>query len=138
MKTGVSCSGVILAGGLSSRFQGRNKAFFKLDGRRVIDPIIDVFQSVFEDILIVTNAPRQYLQYDATLVSDVYDIRSSLTGIHAGLFYASHPHIFVAACDTPFIRREMVELVLSHIDPDAAAVIPETPSRYASSRLCKG
>lgn len=128
MKTGVSCSGVILAGGLSSRFQGRNKAFFKLGGRSVIDPIIDVFQSVFEDILIVTNAPRQYLQYDATLVSDVYDIRSSLTGIHAGLFYAKHPHIFVAACDTPFIRREMVELVLSHIDTDAAAVIPETPS----------
>jgi len=93
MKTGVSCSGVILAGGLSSRFQGKNKAFFKLDGRSVIDPIIDVFQSVFEDILIVTNAPRQYLQYDATLVSDVYDVRSSLTGIHAGLFYARHPHI---------------------------------------------
>ena len=128
MKRGASCSGVILAGGLSSRFQGRNKAFFKLGGRRVIDPIIDVFQSVFEDILIVTNDPRQYLQYDATIVSDVYDIRSSLTGIHTGLFYAKHPHIFVAACDTPFIRREMVELVLSHIDPDAAAVIPETPS----------
>jgi len=124
----VSCSGVILAGGLSSRFQGRNKAFFELNGRRIIDPIIDVFQLVFDDILIVTNTPRQYLQYDVTLVSDIFSVRSSLTGIHAGLCYASNPYIFVTACDTPFIRKEVIDLVVSKIKPDVSAVMPETPS----------
>ncbi len=123
-----SCSGAILAGGLSSRFQGRNKAFFELNGRRVIDPIIEVFQKVFDDIIIVTNTPLAYLDYDVTLVSDIFSVRSSLTGIHAGLLYAQNPYVFVAACDTPFIREEMIHLIVSNIHPDAAAVMPETPS----------
>ncbi|MFO8112723.1 MAG: molybdenum cofactor guanylyltransferase [Desulfosalsimonadaceae bacterium] len=138
----ISCSGVILAGGLSSRFQGRNKAFFELNGRRVIDPIVEAFQSIFDDILIVTNTPLAYLDYDVTLVADVFSARSSLTGIHAGLVYSQNPYIFVAACDTPFIQKEIIELVVSRIHPDAAAVMPETPSgtepllaAYATSAL---
>ncbi len=138
----ISCSGVILAGGLSSRFQGRNKAFFEINGRRIIDPIIEVFQAIFDDILIVTNTPLAYLDYDVTLVTDIFSARSSLTGIHAGLMYAQNPYIFVAACDTPFIQKEIIELVLSRIHPDAAAVMPETPSgtepllaAYATSAL---
>ncbi|RLC29514.1 MAG: molybdenum cofactor guanylyltransferase, partial [Deltaproteobacteria bacterium] len=31
------CSGVILAGGLNSRFSGRDKAFLKVDGQLLID-----------------------------------------------------------------------------------------------------
>lgn len=138
----IACSGVILAGGLSSRFQGRNKAFFELNGRRIIDPIVDLFQSVFDDILIVTNTPLEYQRYDATLVSDIFSVRSSLTGIHAGLFYAQNPYVFVAACDTPFIRKEIIQLVISKIRPDIDAVMPETPSgtepllaAYAKSTL---
>lgn len=137
-----SCSGVILAGGLSSRFQGRNKAFFELNGRRLIDPVIDVFQSFFHDILIVTNTPLQYLQYDVAVVSDVFQVRSSLTGIHAGLLYARNPYVFVAACDTPFLKKEMVRLVISEIKPGVDAVMPETPmgteplfAAYAKSSL---
>jgi molybdenum cofactor guanylyltransferase len=138
----IACSGVILAGGLSSRFQGRNKAFFEVNGRRIIDPIVDLFQSVFDDILIVTNTPLDYQRYDATLVSDIFSVRSSLTGIHAGLFYARNPYVFVAACDTPFIRKEIIQLVISKIRPDIDAVMPETPSgtepllaAYAKSTL---
>ncbi|MGM0453832.1 MAG: molybdenum cofactor guanylyltransferase [Thermodesulfobacteriota bacterium] len=122
------CTGVILAGGLSSRFSGQNKAFFELAGRRIIEPIIEVFAEIFDDILIVTNTPLQYLEWDVDLVSDIFPVRSSLTGIHAGLFYSRNPYIFVAACDTPFIQKEMVELVLSEIEPGVAAVMPETPS----------
>lgn len=138
----IACSGVILAGGLSSRFQGRNKAFFELNGRCIIDPIVDLFRSVFDDILIVTNTPLEYQRYDATLVSDIFSVRSSLTGIHAGLFYAQNPYVFVAACDTPFIRKEIIQLVISKIRPDIDAVMPETPSgtepllaAYAKSTL---
>ena len=123
-----SCSGVILAGGLSTRFDGANKAFFDLGGRRVIEPVISVFQCIFNEILLVTNDPLKYLPWDLNLVTDLFDLKSSLTGIHAGLFYAANPYIFVAACDTPFIRKSVVELVLSEIEPGVAAVMPETPS----------
>lgn len=124
----ISCTGVILAGGLSSRFDGRNKAFFRLSGKRIIEPIIEVFRRVFDDILIVTNTPLEYLEWDVNLASDIFPERSSLTGIHTGLFYAKNPYIFVTACDTPFISEEMVRLVLSEITPGIAAVMPETPA----------
>ncbi len=137
----VSCSGVILAGGLSTRFSGRNKAFLEIDGVRIIDRIYSVFAAIFDEIIMVTNDPVSYLEYNAHIASDIHDIRSSLTGIHTGLFYASHPFIFVTACDTPFLKSEMVKTVIGEIEPDAGVVIPETsaglePMCAAYSRKC--
>jgi molybdopterin-guanine dinucleotide biosynthesis protein A len=121
-----ACSGVILAGGLSKRFSGINKAFLEVAGKRVIDHIFGVFSTVFEDILIVTNEPTRYLEFDATIVSDVYSVRSSLTGVHAGLFYARTPFVFVAACDIPFLKESLVRTILDYIESNAGVVIPET------------
>ena len=128
------CTGVILAGGLSRRFAGKNKAFINFGNRRVIDNIYDVFTSVFSEIILVTNQPMQYLEWDINIVTDIYPFRSSLTGIHAGLFYAQTPYVFVTACDAPFLKKEMVEAVVSRIQPGDAVVIPET--EYGTEQLC--
>mgnify|MGYP006281083567 CR=1 FL=1 len=121
-----ACSGVILAGGLGRRFSGRNKAFLKIGQHRLIDNIYKVFCAVFEEIIIVTNQPAAYLDFDATIVTDVFPVRSSLTGIHAGLFYSGNPFIFAVACDIPFLQEDLVRLLLSRIEPGAGVVIPET------------
>jgi molybdenum cofactor guanylyltransferase len=128
------CTGVILAGGLNSRFSGRNKAFIDIGEHRVIDNIYDVFKSVFDEIILVTNKPMDYLDWDVTIVTDVYPVRSSLTGIYSGLFYAGHPFIFVSACDTPFLKKEMVETVVEAIEPGDAVVIPQTSD--GTEQLC--
>ena len=124
----LSCTGVILAGGRSSRFDGINKAFIQLRGRPVIAPVISLFQEAFSRLLIVTRDPLEYLDWDAQLATDLFDARSSLTGIHAGLFYAQTPYVFAAACDIPFVRRSVVDLVLSEIEPGLDAVMPSTPA----------
>ena len=129
-----ACTGVILAGGLNKRFSGKNKAFIHFGNRRVIDNIYDVFRSVFDEIILVTNQPLSYLEWNVNIVTDIYPVRSSLTGIQAGLFYARTPFIFVTACDTPFLKKEMVEMIVSHIDPGAAVVIPETVK--GTEQLC--
>ena len=129
-----ACTGVILAGGLNKRFSGENKAFISFGNRRVIDNIYEVFRAVFDEIILVTNQPMAYLEWDVNIVTDIYPYRSSLTGIHAGLFYARTPFIFVTACDTPFLKKEMVETVVSHIEPGAAVVIPETAD--GTEQLC--
>jgi molybdenum cofactor guanylyltransferase len=121
-----ACSGVILAGGLNTRFSGTNKAFLGIGGKRILDSVYDLFSSVFDEVLIVTNQPEDYLEWNANIVSDIFQVRSSLTGIHAGLFYARHPFVFVTACDTPFLKKEIVETLIQAIAPDTAVVIPET------------
>jgi molybdopterin-guanine dinucleotide biosynthesis protein A len=121
-----SCCGVILAGGLNTRFSGREKAFISVAGERILDRLFHTFQEVFAQIVLVTNDPLKYLAWNALIVTDLFDVRSSLTGIHAGLYYAPTPYAFICACDAPFLKRSVVESVVNAIAPGVDVVIPET------------
>jgi molybdopterin-guanine dinucleotide biosynthesis protein A len=136
-----SCSGVILAGGLSTRYGGQNKAFLRVGGIRILDRLFAVYTQIFEEIILVANNPVEFLEWDALIVSDIFPVRSSLTGIHAGLFYSSQPFAFFSACDAPFLKKEIVETVLEHIDAADDMVIPQTseglePLCAAYSKRC--
>ncbi|MEA3279693.1 MAG: molybdenum cofactor guanylyltransferase [Thermodesulfobacteriota bacterium] len=119
------CSGIILAGGLSTRFSGNNKALISINGKSILDHIYEVFSSLFEEIILVTNDPLEYLGWNFNVVTDIYQIRSSLTGIHAGLFYSTNPYSFFTACDTPFLKTELVDMIANNIQPEIDVVIPE-------------
>lgn len=120
------CTGVILAGGLSRRFCGQNKAFLDVGGRRIVDRLLAVYQTIFDEIIIVTNDPRAYLDLDAAIVTDIFPYRSSLTGIHAGLFHATRPYAFFTACDTPFLSPGVVHQILNALSPGLDGVVPQT------------
>lgn len=119
------CSGIILAGGLSARFPGNNKAFVSINGKSILDHIYEVFSGLFEEIILVTNDPLEYLGWNFNIVTDIYQIRCSLTGIHAGLFYSTNPYSFFTACDTPFLKSELVDIIVNNIQPEIDVVIPE-------------
>ena len=121
-----SYSGVILAGGLNSRFSGANKAFIQIGNKRILDHIYDVFRELFEEIILVTNDPLKYLGWDLKIVTDIYPARSSLIGIHAGLFYTTGSHAFITACDTPFLKKELIETIICAVEPQIDIIIPET------------
>lgn len=119
-------SGIILAGGLSKRFSGQNKAFLKIQGQKIIDSIYNLFKDTFEEIILVSNDPVQYLDWDLLIITDHYPHRSSLTGIHAGLFAAGNPFAFFVACDTPFIKKEILDCLLARIQNQLDIIIPQT------------
>jgi molybdopterin-guanine dinucleotide biosynthesis protein A len=119
-------SGIILAGGENKRFGGREKAFIAIRGQSILDHIYGLFKDLFDEIILVTNNPVAYLKWDFNIVTDLFALRSSLTGIHAGLFYASNPHIFVTACDTPFLHKKLVRTIIDSVEPDDDVVIPCT------------
>ncbi len=121
-----SCTGVILAGGLNSRFSGTNKAFLEIGGKKILDHIYELFNSLFEHIILVTNDPLQYLEWDLKIVTDLFPDRSSLNGIYSGLFHTNTPYAFFAACDAPFLERQIVETIVDRIGQDVDVVIPET------------
>jgi molybdopterin-guanine dinucleotide biosynthesis protein A len=119
-------TGVILAGGKNSRFSGKNKALVRIGGKRILDRIYEVFTILFDKIILVTNDPVQYMDWDFDIVTDIFPIRSSLTGIHTGLFYTATPYAFFVACDIPFIKKELIEVLLDGVEPNIDIVIPET------------
>jgi molybdopterin-guanine dinucleotide biosynthesis protein A len=121
---------VILAGGMNKRFLGKEKAFFKIGESRIMDRIFIVFKALFKEIVLVTNNPTAFLEWDLTIVTDVFNVRSALTGIHTGLFYSTYPHAFFSACDTPFLKKEIVKYLLSCIDSKTDVILPQTSAGF--------
>lgn len=119
------CTGVILAGGENKRLPGIHKGFIEISGERIIDRILTLFNRLFDEVIVVTNKPLLYAGVDATIVTDIIQVRSSLAGIHAGLFYASNPNIFVSACDTPFLNENLVKKVLNSMESSKTVIVPE-------------
>ncbi len=119
-------TGVILAGGLNTRFNGKNKALIRLNGETIIQRLYRLFADLFNEIIIVSNDPAAMLAFDCLVTADLFPIRASLIGIHTGLFYASNDHAFICACDTPFLKRALVETIIAPAHLTGGAAMPDT------------
>ncbi len=126
----IHCSGVILAGGQNKRFGGQNKAFIRIGQLRIIDRLAKVCARLFDQVVLVTNDPAIYMDVDALIVTDHYPVRSSLTGLHAGLFAAAHEYAFFTACDTPFVQEALVRMLIDAIERKTDIVVPCTSVGY--------
>lgn len=125
-----TCCGVILAGGLNTRMDGRNKAFLEIGGQSIVDRLIATLRPLFRQVLLVTREPEPYGDLPVRIVQDLYTARSSLTGIHAGLKHAGTEYAFMVPCDAPFLQPRLVRLLLDEIDPETDAVVPYVNGYY--------
>jgi len=108
-------TGIILCGGKSSRM-GVNKALLEYQGVRLIESILKLHHELFDEVILVTKTPLDYAYLDAEIVSDIIPGRGAISGIYTGLFYASHEHSFICACDMPFLDKEFIEYMLQRLD----------------------
>jgi molybdopterin-guanine dinucleotide biosynthesis protein A len=115
-------AGAILAGGKSSRM-GTNKALLQLDGRPLVAHIASTLQEIFERVILVTNDPSAYGFLGLEAFGDIYQECGPLGGIHSALVNAGSADIFVTACDTPFVTRDLVRYIVG-LDSNAPARIP--------------
>jgi molybdopterin-guanine dinucleotide biosynthesis protein A len=118
-------TGIILSGGENSRI-GVNKAFVVMDGERLIDRTLKIFKGLFHEVIVVTNAPLDYLDLDVTIVTDIYPGKKALGGIYTGLFFASCPHAFVAACDMPYLNPRFIAWMMQQA-PAYDLIVPQSP-----------
>jgi molybdopterin-guanine dinucleotide biosynthesis protein A len=116
-------TGVIQAGGKSTRMGGEPKALIELGGRRIVERAVAAIVPVVDDVLVVTNTPELYAFLGLPMVGDVFPDHGSLGGIYSGLKAATGEVAFTVACDMPFLRPDVARLV---VDQAAAAdvVIP--------------
>ena len=116
-------TGVIQAGGKSTRMGGRPKALLELGGRRIIERVLDVVAAVVDDVLVVTNTPDLYGFLGLPMVPDAWPEHGSLGGIFTGLAAASGDAAFTVACDMPFLHHEVARLVVARAG-EGDVVIP--------------
>lgn len=122
-------TGVIQAGGKSARMGGQPKALMELGGRRIIERVVEALEGTVDDLLVVTNTPGLYAFLGLPMVPDVYPDHGSLGGIYSGLKAASGQSAFTVACDMPFLRREVVRLVVERAAL-GDVVIPRVGDQY--------
>jgi molybdopterin-guanine dinucleotide biosynthesis protein A len=124
----VRITGVVQAGGKSTRMGGQPKALLEVGGRRIIDRVLDVLCAVTDDVLIVTNTPELYASLRIATVADVFPDHGSLGGIYSGLRAAGGDAAFTVACDMPFLTPDVVRLVIG-CARQADVVVPEVGGR---------
>ena len=115
-------SGIILAGGKSSRY-GRNKALIEMNGIRLIERVIGVMEPVFEHLIIITNTPQEYAYLQLPTYEDLIKGLGPLGGIFTGLEAISDEVGFFVACDMPFLNSELIRHMVETRE-DFDAVVP--------------
>lgn len=106
-------TGIILSGGKSTRM-GENKSLMKLGDRTVIEHTLHLMQSLFSEVILITNRPDEYKFLNIPLYEDVYKYRGPLAGIHSGLLNSTTEENFVISCDIPLITKEIIEYIIKY------------------------
>lgn len=111
---------MVLAGGKSTRM-GVNKALLVVEGRPLIAWVVAALRRVFPEVIIAGDA-ELFAGYADRVVRDIFPDAGPLGGIHAGLSWARHEVVFVAACDLPFADGEVAAFIVRQIEGFDAAV----------------
>jgi molybdenum cofactor guanylyltransferase len=113
-------TGLILAGGRGSRMQGADKGLLHLDGKTLLEHVLQRVRPQCADVMISAN--RNLPAYKSLGVDVVEDLRAQLpgplAGIEAGLSRISRDWLFVAPCDLPYLPHDaaarLLEAALAH------------------------
>lgn len=130
-------TGVIQAGGKSTRMGGQPKALLELGGRRIIERVLDAIAPVVDDVLVVTNTPELYAFLGLPMVADVYPDHGSLGGIFSGLTAATGDAAFTVACDMPFLHRDVARLVVARAG-EGDVVVPRVGQQMETMHAVYG
>ena len=113
--------GTVLAGGKSQRF-GEDKSQVKLDGKLLIDYILNEIISEFKEILIVSNNQINFKHSDTiSMISDLKKDQGPLGGVLSAMKWVKESNkdykwISTFPVDTPFFKKEILQNFLSEIN----------------------
>ena len=113
--------GTVLAGGKSQRF-GEDKSQVKLDGKLLIDHILNEIINEFKEILIVSNNQINFKHSDKiSMVSDLKKDQGPLGGVLSAMKWVKESNkdykwISTFPVDTPFFKKEILQNFLSEIN----------------------
>ncbi|PSL20955.1 molybdenum cofactor guanylyltransferase MobA [Shimia abyssi] len=105
--------GVILAGGQARRMGGGDKGALVLEGRTLLDRVIDRLGPQVQRLALNANGnPDRFAEYGLPVVGDTLPgYPGPLAGVLSGMEYAAgqgFEYIVTAAADTPFFPLDLV------------------------------
>lgn len=115
-------TGIILAGGKNSRM-GSDKGMLIVDGKKIIERILEAIKPVVDEIIIVSNG-KNYDHLGYKVYSDIIKDCGPMGGIYTALSFSKANKNLVVACDMPFLSSEVLKQIINN-SSDCDIAVPE-------------
>jgi len=116
-------TGVILAGGRAKRMGGQDKGLLNVNGRVMIDLVIEQLLPQVGSLLINANRNLdQYKKFNHHVISDnnIDEFNGPLAGMLSALKTCTTKYILTTPCDSPFFPADLsIRLLATLINDDA-------------------
>ena len=127
--TQADITGVVLAGGQGRRMGGVDKGLQSLDGRPLVQWVLERLAPQVGAVLI--NANQNLARYGelgcAVLPDAIPDFAGPLAGLHAALAQARTPLLVTVPCDSPFLPADLVTRLRDALEAQNADIaVPRT------------
>lgn len=116
-------SAIILAGGKSSRM-GQDKGLMLLNGKPMIQHVVDTVKPIVSEIIIVANN-TSYQSFGNKFYVDEVKNSGPLAGLCVGLKYSETHLNIVLSCDVPYVTTEMLEVLIKEFSQQKDVVLFE-------------
>jgi len=114
-------TGVVLAGGRATRWDGRDKGLIQVSGRPMISHVLDALTPQVGQVIINANRNLdEYRAFGLPVVTDASrDFLGPLAGIASGLAAARTEWVAITPCDSPLLAADCVGRLVSACEDDA-------------------
>jgi molybdopterin-guanine dinucleotide biosynthesis protein A len=102
----------IIAGGRSTRM-GADKSLLSLNGKVVIQHVIERVSSLNLPILLIANDPQKYADYNLPTFPDLITGVGPLGGLYTALTHSTAEYTLCVACDMPFLNPDLLAYLIS-------------------------
>lgn len=127
-KDRLSISGIILAGGKSSRMKS-DKAFLKLGEKTIIEELISRLEKKFQTLIIIANDREKYEIFGKPVIKDIIPDKGPLGGIYTGLVTSDSFYNFIFSCDAPFVNFDLIDYMSDNLN-NVDIIVPRCDGRF--------
>jgi molybdopterin-guanine dinucleotide biosynthesis protein A len=114
-------TGIILAGGKSRRM-GSDKGLMIINGKPMVQYIIDELESLDIPVIIVSNNP-QYEIFGFPVFEDSIKNKGPMAGIYTGLLHSNTEKNVVLSCDVPKISAKLIKQLVSRANNSEVSIL---------------
>ncbi len=123
----VKRSSLLLAGGLGTRLNGREKALMLYQDNTLLERTLAVLDEVSDELIVSlrdTEQVKQFSKYlgDRKVVIDKIKNAGPLAGMLAGFEQACGDYVFTVACDMPFLNGQLIDMMFDMVQEHDALI----------------
>ena len=120
----IGTAAVILAGGRSSRMNGKDKALLDMGGIPLVELQYRRWLGVFDETAVSIGRPGRYpFLRRACTIADEAESSGPLSGLLAAMRSIEAERYFIIAVDMPFSSPDLGRFIVSHLGEHDAALI---------------